>query len=622
MGQQDTKSILDNATRSEFIHHLLNDIKALEIMLDKGLFEDDVTRIGAEQEFCLVNENWRPANNAQQILQEVNDDHFTTEIARFNLEINLDPIELKEDCFSKVKSQLDGLLKKAAVAADSHGSKIVLTGILPSIGKREIDVDYMTPNQRYWDINQITKELRGSDFELNLSGVDELSLTHDSVLLEACNTSFQTHLQVPSHDFVSSYNWSQVIAGPILSMCTNSPLLLGRELWSETRIALFQQSIDTRRSSHVIKEQRSRVTLGNQWAKGSAVDIFKNDVALYKVLLATEIEKDSLEELSKGNIPSLRALGMHNSTIYRWNRACYGVSSGKPHLRIENRYIPAGPTVIDEIANFAFWVGLMKGRPAKYDDMSSQLDFRDAKANFVNAARTGRDSSLHWMGRRYPVPELITNELLPIAYSGLEKMKIDKNDIEKLLGIIEQRTRKVTGSKWIIRNYRKLRTSAKQDSALRALTRGIHENQKIDKPIHEWDMLDDSQSIKDIPHQVGHIMSTKLFVANENDLAKLATNVMEWKDIHHLPVEDSKGNLCGLLTWTHLSKYKEQEELDQKLIVSDIMTREVVTVQPETEIRKAIHLMKKLEYGCMPVVKGTHLVGIITIKDVIPFDNE
>ena len=588
-------------------------------MIERGMIENDVTRIGSEQEFCLVNENWRPSKNAEQLLEEINDPHFTTELARYNLEINLDPVELKGKCFSKIKDQLTTLLDKAKAVASKKDSKVILTGILPSISKNEIAFDYMTPNPRYWNINDITRELRGGDFELNLSGVDELSITHDSVLFEACNTSFQMHLQIPSDDFISSYNWAQVIAGPVLSICTNSPLLLGRELWSETRIALFQQSIDTRTTTHALKDQQARVTLGNRWAEGTATDIFKNDVAIYKVILSKEIENDSLNELEAGKIPKLQALCLHNGTIYRWNRACYGVGGGKPHLRIENRYIPAGPTIIDEIANFAFWVGLMKGRPSEFDDVANQLDFRDAKANFIKAARTGRDSSLHWKGQQIPAPELVTKELLPIAYAGLEKMSVAKEDIEKLLGIIEKRTTGTTASKWLIKNYRNLKKSIRQDDALITITKGIHENQKTDLPVHEWSMIESFKPIE-AAHQVGHIMSTRLFVVNENDLAELATSIMLWKNINHVPVENSSGDLCGLLTRTHMERYQEMEAMNEDLLVSDIMSKEVITVQPDTEISKAIQLMKKLEYGCMPVVQGSHLIGIITIKDVLPFD--
>jgi hypothetical protein len=250
------------------------------------------------------------------------------------------------------------------------------------------------------------------------------------------------------------------------------------------------------------------------------------------------------------------------------------------------------------------------------------MDFRDARANFVKAARTGKDSALHWKGRQIFVPELLTKELLPIAYDGLKRMNIDHADVEKLLGVIEQRIDGMTGSKWMVRNYRNLRKRIKQDDALLTITKGIYESQKSGNPVHTWPMLDESRDIHDASHLVEHIMSTKLMVVNEVDLAELATSVMEWKEIHHVPVENGSGDLCGLLTWTHMSKYKQREDSEESLIVSDIMIRDVITVRPDTEIKKAIQLMKKLEYGCMPVVQGKHLVGIITIKDVLPFDND
>jgi CBS domain-containing protein len=615
--------MVEHDKRANFIKHLLSDIKALELMIENNQIEDDIIRIGSEQEFCLVTDHWRPSKASQDILKTIDDPHFTTELARYNLEINLDPVELNGQCFSKVKNQLTSLLEKAKHAAAIHNNKIILTGILPTIGKNELGLDYMTPSSRYQNMNTISKELRGGDFELSLSGVDELSITHDSVLFEACNTSFQMHLQIPSTDFIASYNWAQAISGPVLSVCTNSPLLLGRELWSETRIALFKQSIDTRVSSRALKDRQARVTIGNQWSKGTAADIFKNNVAIYNVMLTKKIKKDAMQELATGNIPKLEALCLHNSTIYRWNRACYGVGNNKPHLRIENRYIPAGPTVMDQMANFAFWVGLMKGRPAEFDNISNHMDFRDAKANFIRAARTGKDTSLHWDGQQIPVPQLVTKELLPMAYKGLEKVGMAASDIEQLLGIIEQRTNGQTGTKWIVKNYRTLSKSLKQNDALITITKGIYDNQqKKDWPVHKWPMIERGLVKKETAHLISHIMSTRLFIINENDLAELATNVMEWKGIHHMPVENNAGNLCGLLTHTHMKRYKAMEADDENLIVANIMTKDVITVQPDMEIKKVIQLMKKLEYGCMPVMQDQQLIGIVTIKDVIPFDND
>jgi len=618
MGEHSVNSATDKETRLEFIKHLLSDIKALELLVEKGLIEKNISRIGAEQEFCLVTDNWRPSKKGDEILESLDDSHFTSELARYNLEINLDPFELQGDCFSRVENQLKTLLTKAKEAANRYDNKVVLTGILPTISKIELKFDYMTPDPRYWAMNNMMKKQKGGDFELRLRGVDELSIIHDSVLFEACNTSFQMHLQIAPDDFIASYNWAQAISGPVLGISTNSPLLLGRELWSETRIALFQQSIDTRNSSYALKDQKARVNFGDRWAAGSVAEIFKNDIADHKVLLAQEIETNSLQDLKAGKIPKLQALCLNNSTIYRWNRPCYGVSDGKAHLRIENRYIPSGPTIIDEMANFAFWVGLMVGRPSEYDDMESIMDFREAKSNFVKAARTGKESVQNWMGKLMSVRDLIFDDLLPIARLGLKKAGIDQDDINRLLGIIEQRAKGVTGSQWKIKRYRQLRKTMKQDDALLALTKTIYECQQDELPVHLWPLTDNQPETHEAAHQVGHIMSTQLFTVNENDLAELATSVMKWKGIKHVPVEDNSGHLCGLLTRTHMKR----EGADYNDIVANIMTKDVLTVQPETDIWEAIKIMKHNEFGCLPVVYKNHLVGIITINDVIPFDHD
>ncbi|MCP4459526.1 MAG: CBS domain-containing protein [Cytophagales bacterium] len=622
MGEHSVSRISKEKSRAEFIRHLLNDIEALELMVKNNLIENDITRIGSEQEFCLVEDNWRPSKKAQEILKTIDDPHFTTELALYNLEINLDPHELKTDCFSKVEHQLKTLLAKAKTSAAKHNNKVVLAGILPSIGQKELEFDYMTPHPRYWALNDTIKELRGSDFKLRIRGVDELSIHHDSVLFEACNTSFQLHLQIAPEDFISSYNWSQAISGPILGISSNSPLLLGRELWSETRIALFQQSIDTRISSFALKDQHARVSFGGGWAQGNVASIFKSDIARHKVILSRTIESNSLQDLEDGKIPKLEALCLNNSTIYRWNRPCYGVGGGKAHLRIENRYIPSGPSTIDEIANFAFWVGLMAGRPAEFDDIRGHMDFRDAKANFFKAARNGKESVMFWMENQISVRDLVTKELLPMAQWGLEKVGIDNGDIERLLAVIDKRTSGMIGAKWNIRSYRKLREELTQDDALLALTKSIYDNQQTDMPVHKWPLPEKFEKAQENALQVRHIMSTRLYTINENDLADLATSVMRWKDIHHVPVENNAGDLCGLLTWTHMKRYEEITAEGSHKIVSNLMAKNVISVSPETKIVDAIRLMKKNEIGCLPIAHGKHLVGIITIVDVIPFDND
>ena len=233
-------------------------MKALEMMIKNDVFEKDIQRIGAEQELCLVDKNFLPSNNALKVLEKVNDKRFTTEIALFNLEINLDPHELGGDCFSMIDKDLTKLISHVDKVANSiEDNRILLTGILPTLRKTDLVFENITPHKRYKVLNKILRDIRGDDFLLKIKGVDELIINHKSILFEACNTSFQMHLQIPINEMVEKYNWAQVIAGPVLAISANSPLLLGRELWSETRIALFQQSVDLRNRSYLQREQKT-----------------------------------------------------------------------------------------------------------------------------------------------------------------------------------------------------------------------------------------------------------------------------------------------------------------------------------------------------------------------------
>ena len=473
----------------------------------------------------------------------------------------------------------------------------------------------MTPIPRYHKLNDVLTQCRGDHFALKIRGVDELTLRHDSVLFEACNTSFQLHLQIPQEDFIKSYNWAQAIAGPALGVCSNSPLLMGRELWKETRIALFQQSLDTRKWSYALKEQVARVGFGNQWQSNSVAEIFKEDISTHRIILTKPIDNNSLELLENGAIPKLEALNLYNGTVYRWNRPCYGVGNGKPHLRIENRYIPSGPSVLDEMANFAFWVGLMVGRPQKFDDMSSVMDFKEAKHNFIKSAITGRQTVLSWLGKTVTLKKLILKELLPIARKGLMDYGVDVKDIERLLGVIEERVKKGTGAEWQVYNFRRLRKDNKMDAVLVKLTEAIYTNQQKQLPVHDWPTIQEDSKVEESYRRVGQIMSTMLIKLYENDYADLAVSIMQWNNIHHIPVENDKGELAGLLTWSHIAAL-EKSNVDNNSKVSDIMIKKVVTVQPKTKIETAKQLMKEYQIGCLPVCVGSHLVGIISKVDL------
>jgi hypothetical protein len=477
----------DPESRKAFLKHLLHDVEAIEQMLEKNLFEKGISRIGAEQEFCLVDKYFKPSLHSLEILEKINDSHFAPELARYNLEINLDPIEQSGGCFSAMEKQLTKLLQKAEAAADELQEKIILTGILPSIDFRAVQMKYMTPKQRYTALADIISELRGEDFELNITGVDELILSHNNILFEACNTSFQCHLQVDPDEFTDQYNWAQMLSGPVLAICANSPLLVGKHLWAETRIPLFQQSIDTRGKGYHLRERAQRVTFGNRWIQ-SVTDVYKNDIARHTILFMTDIKKDSLERLKSGKIPKLEALQLHNGTIYKWNRPCYGVHKGVPHLRIENRYIPSGPTILDEIANMVFWVGLMNNMPKEYREIWNRISFDDVKENFRKAAMWGIQSGMVWDGELLPVRDLIIDKLIPMAKEGLKKRGVNSEDIERYLTVIEERAKGyATGARWIVKSYRNLRKEMDREESTVALTAIMHNRRVSGQPVHEWE---------------------------------------------------------------------------------------------------------------------------------------
>lgn len=622
MGFQNVKPIHTLEERNRFIHYILQDIKAMERMLEEGLFEKNTHRVGAEQEFCILDEGYRPSFKALEILERVNDPHFTTELALFNLEINLDPFKLESDCFSKIKTQLQNFLDKAhKAAADVEDNKILLTGILPTLTSKDLIFENMTPFERYRTLNKILTDLKKEDFRLYIKGVDELFVKHRTILYEACNTSFQIHLQIDPDEAVQMYNWAQMISAPVLAIATNSPLLMNRELWSETRIALFQQSIDTRNTTYLLHEERPRVGFGHEWVQESILEVFKDDVARYPALMTTdEINEDSIESLDNGIMPQLQALNLHNGTIYKWNRLCYGVHDNIAHLRIENRYIPSGPTIEDEMANMLFWVGLMRGMPNKYNKFWETINFKDARGNFYNAAKLGLEATFNWFDKSYTVRKLIKKVLIPMAKEGLQKHGVDQKDIAYYLGLISERIKNnINGSKWITRSFRNINLDFTKDEAAVALTKGMYERQIKGMPVSQWKpaQTEEGNDLPDKYDKVGVLMNTHLFAVNENDPIKLVLEVARWKDIEHLPVVNKEQNIVGSIAVKSLKKnMSKQIDFDEETPTKDIMSRSVVMVTTDTPVERAKSIFKKQNTACLFIMENNHLVGIFT-KDML-----
>lgn len=625
MGEHNVSASLGDRELAAFMRSLLRDVRALELMIERGMIESGVRRIGAEQEMFLVDRALRPAPVALDVLELLNHPQFTTELARFNLEANLLPYAFGGDCLQRMEAELKDLLTRASEAADKCSASVVLAGILPTLERQDLGLDNMTPKPRYLALNDAMKRLRGGNFVFRIKGTDELEVAHDNVMLESCNTSFQIHFQVGAEEFAKLYNLAQAVTGPVLAAAVNSPLLLGHRLWDETRVALFQQSVDVRSQAHLARGQRPRVSFGDSWVEDSVLEIYREDIARFRVLLATGTDaEDPLELVERGVPPNLTALRLHNGTVYRWNRPCYGVHDGQAHLRIENRVLPAGPTVRDEMANAAFFFGLMSALVEEYGEVHRLMQFDHAKDNFVSAARRGLRGQMAWIGgKSYPVDQLILEHLLPLARQGLTAQKLDAVDVDTYTGVIEDRVKAGrTGASWVLDSLSAMAGQGSRDQRLRTLVRGMQSRQLKGEPVHTWETatLAETDDWRSSYQKVGQFMSTDLFTVRPHDIVDLAASLMEWEHIRHVPVEDDEGCLVGLVSHRSLLRIVGrgiEARSDDAFVVRDVMKRNPVTVDPHTPTLVAIERMREHRVGCLPVVEDGKLVGIITERDVI-----
>jgi len=624
MGEQNVEQNSDEATRRAFMKALLNEVRAMEAMLDAGMFERDIRRIGAEQEMFLVDRAFRPAMTAMQMLEGMDDPRFTHELGLFNLEANLSPLELGGDCLRRLEAETEEVLALARERAEKVGSQVALVGILPTLTRDHLSLNAMVPTARYFALNEALRRLRGSDFQFAIKGIDQLNFQHDNLMLEACNTSYQVHFQVGAEEFASLYNVAQAVTGPLLASCVNSPILLGKRLWHESRIAVFENSIDARSEALAARGLQPRVHFGDHWIDKSVIEIFKEDIARFRVILTTEFEKDPLGMVERGEIPRLNALRLHNGTVYRWNRACYGISdNGKPHLRIENRVIPSGPTVLDEIANSAFFFGMMSHLSHSIEDIREHFNFADIKSNFMSAARDGLRAQQVWFDeRQMPAQELILKELLPLAEQGLREASIDSADIERYLGVIEKRVEsRRTGARWQLGSLEQMKSTGSLHERLRALTASMVQQQQTGKPVAEWELAEfcGTQDWRESYRTVGQFMATDLFTVRPDDIVDFAASLMEWRYVRHVPVEDDAGRLLGLISHRQLLRLIARG-LDKEtgpVMVRDIMRPDPKAIGPETTTVEAIRLMRENKLSCLPVTENGKLVGLVTEYDLI-----
>jgi len=629
MGTQTVSQFSDREQKHHFIRSLLNDIRSLEYMLEHDWFEKAITRFGSELEMVLIDKSTlKPRNIAMDVIDKMNSVKWLeTELAQFNLELNLTPRELKGNNFQLMEKEIQQKLSKLDKVLNSMDATYILTGILPTIQKFHLNKENLTPRERYYALLDAIKQLNlGKDFELKIFGIDELYVKHDTPLLEAANTSWQVHLQVEAREFVPMYNLAQTLAAPVMAVAANSPIVFGKRLWHESRIAMFEQSLDTRDTHEHMREQATRVSFGSDWLNDSILDIYKDDISRFKVLLSNIAEEDSWEKILKKEAPELTSLLVHNSTVYRWNRPQYGIGKdGKPHLRIENRVFAAGPTVVDQMSNAAFWLGAMKGMAMHYDDIRKHIVFSALRDNFGRAARFGLEADLSWLkGKKIHVRELLKKELIPLAYEGLKACKIDQSDIDKYLGIIQERVKKKTnGAIWMLNSYENLlKSNISKDENLSVLTNSIMKNQKTNEPIHTWKKakLDELTEYQPLELKVSEFMQTDLLTVDKDDILELVGELMDWRRIRFVPVEDQHGNLQGVITSRLLTRSllkTIREPNDKALVVSDIMIDKPQVIDPDASIMDAMKVMRENKIGCLAVVKGKKLVGVITETDFL-----
>ena len=457
-------------------------------MLRESRFDPERRSVGLEIELNLTDEPGDPAMLNAPALEAIADPDFQTELGRFNVEINVPPRLLEGDAFASLEEGVRRSLNHAEERARTVGAHMMLIGILPTVGERHLTRASFSDNPRYELLNEQIFAARGEDLEIAIDGIERLATFADTIAPEAACTSVQLHQQVDPAAFADFWNAAQGIAGPQLGVAANSPFFFGSELWRETRIALFEQATDTRPEELKAQGVRPRVWFGERWIT-SIFDLFEENVRYFPALLPVCEAEDPLEALEGGGTPSLAELRLHNGTVYRWNRPIYDVVRGRPHLRVENRLLPSGPTVVDICANAAFYFGLVRALVAEERPLWSRMSFSAAEENFHAAAREGIEARVYWPGvGEAPLSELVLRRLLPAAHEGLTRAGVASADRDRLLGVIERRCVTMqNGATWQAAAFHRLYERGEDRAeALRRMTVLYREHMHANEPVHDW----------------------------------------------------------------------------------------------------------------------------------------
>ncbi len=465
MGRDVDRRTFTREDRTEFREKVRRCLDVFARMLGESRFDFETPLSGLEIELNLVDGHADPALRNEEVLAAIADPDFVTELGQFNIEINVRPRRLGDGGISDFESQVRASLNAAEAKAGKLGAHLVMIGILPTLRQGDLTLQSLSANPRYALLNEQIFAARGEDLQIAIDGAERLVTVCDSIAPEAGCTSTQLHLQVSPEQFPAFWNAAQSIAGVQLALGANAPYLFGKELWAETRVPLFEQATDTR--SVELKEQgvRPRVWFGERWIT-SIFDLFEENVRYYPALLPIVDDEDPVAVLDRGETPSLAELRLHNGTVYRWNRPVYDVVRGMPHLRVENRVLPAGPTVVDMLANAAFYFGVVRMLIEDDRPVWSRMSFSAAEENFHSGARYG-----------------------PLAYEGLDRWEVSPAERDRLLGIIEQRCLTgVNGAAWQTGALRSIDDNFNVDrhDALRMMLTRYIEHMHSNVPVHEW----------------------------------------------------------------------------------------------------------------------------------------
>lgn len=481
MGKEVERLEFTREDRTRYREKVQSNLDALARMLAGAPFEHDRPLTGLEIELNLVDEHAEPAMRNAAVLEAIADPAFVTELGQWNIEINVPPDVLADDGLARVEARVRASLNAAEEHASGVGAHMVMIGILPTLRQEQLNHDVLSANPRYSLLNQQILAARGEDVHLRIDGDERLVARCDSIAPEAACTSVQFHLQVTPDNFADYWNAAQCLAGIQVGMAANSPFLFGKQLWRETRVPLFEQATDTRAEELKVQGVRPRVWFGERYIT-SIFDLFEENVRYFPPLLPIVDDEDPLEALDNGQIPALGELSLHNGTIYRWNRPVYAVVDGRPHLRVENRVLPAGPTVADTMANAAFYFGLIRVVAEADRPLWTQMSFNAAEENFRIAARHGIDAVLYWPGLgSVPATELVLRRLLPMAAEGLDRWGVRAQDRDRLLGIIGERCRTArNGATW------QIAAAARHGGSLSSMLTEYREHMHSNVPVHEW----------------------------------------------------------------------------------------------------------------------------------------